>query len=352
MIILRYKGIICGVLSIILLAGFLSEPKLLIQGAAGGMLLCAEVIIPSLFPFSVITLFLFSCGFTKHIERLLNPISRATTGLSGEGLLMVIFSFLGGFPVGAKLIDKSFSEGRISKSTAERMLCYSVNPGPAFVIIGIGQTLLNNTKIGVILFFSGILSSLTVCFALSNFEKKEEPIKTPIKDNEIKLTDTFVASVFDSSYSIVGICGFVILFSAIISIISHYSDGNLTRRLLALLEISNGVTLFPNRITFLAFLLSFSGLCIHFQILSVCKDLSVNYKKFVISRIVCGLLSAAYALTLLKVFKVDCSVIALNKELFSNLTIVSFPLSAALIFMAITLLLSVKQNFVEKQSNL
>ena len=42
MIILRYKGIICGVLSIILLAGFLSEPKLLIQGAAGGMLLCAE----------------------------------------------------------------------------------------------------------------------------------------------------------------------------------------------------------------------------------------------------------------------------------------------------------------------
>lgn len=349
MIILRYKGIIAGILSIILLAGFLTEPRVLIEGAARGMLLCSEVIIPSLFPFSVITLFLFSCGFTKHIERILNPLARNITGLSGECFLILIFSFLGGFPVGARLVDKSYSEGRINKSTAERMLCYSVNPGPAFVIIGIGQTLLNNTKIGVILFFSGVLASLTVCFALAVFQRKEEIIKHKKAENETRLTDTFVTSVFDSSYSIIAICGFVILFSAIISTVSHYLDGSLTKKILALLEISNGVALFHNSITFIAFLLSFSGLCIHFQVLSVCKNLRISYIKFFISRLICGLLGAAYSLILLSTFKVDYAVISLNRELFDNLTIVSFPLSAALIFMAITLLVSVKQNLVEKR---
>ncbi len=313
------------------------------------MLLCSEIIIPSLFPFSVITLFLFSCGFIKHTDRILNPFSKLLTGLSGESFLILLFSFLGGFPVGARLVDKSYSEGKISKCTAERMLCYCVNPGPAFVIIGIGNTLLNNIKIGVILFASGILASLTVCIALSYFERKEESIYSSTRESQNRITDTFVNSVFDSSYSIIAICGFVILFSAIISTVSHYFDGNIAKRLLSLLEISNGVALFPGKITYLAFLLSFSGLCIHFQVLSVCKNLKVNYPKFLLSRIICGVLGAVYSLMLLSTFKVDYTVISLNKELFDNLTIVSFPLSAALIFMATTLLVSVRQNLVEKR---
>lgn len=349
MIKLRYKGIFGGIAAIIVLSGFLSEPRALLIGASRGLLLCSEVIIPSLFPFAVITLFLFSCGFTNYVKKAIERPAKAFFGLSGEALLIMLFSFIGGFPVGAKLIDKCYTEGKISEKTAKRMLCYSVNPGPAFVIIGIGQTMMGNTKIGVILFASGILASLTIALVFSVYEKKESFKEAKSTRQSIRLSDTFVNSVFDASYSIIAICGFVILFSAIIGVISHFSESEITKALLATLEISNGVSLFPRNIAFLAFLISFSGFCIHFQILSVTKNISVSYKNLFVSRLICGVLSLIYSRILLNIFKVEEPTLALNSELFGSLTVVSFPLSAALIFMAITLLASVRQNFVEKR---
>lgn len=348
MINLRYKGLWGGIAAIIILAGFLSEPRSLLVGAGRGLLLCSEVIIPSLFPFSVITLFLFSCGFTDYARRALLKPAKAIFGLSGEALLIVLISFIGGFPVGARLIDKCYSEGKISESTAKRMLSYSVNPGPAFVIIGIGQTMMANVKIGVILFTSGILASLTIALVLSYFEKKENIPDAKKQRQNTRLSDAFVNSVFDASYSIIAICGFVILFSAIIGVIGHLTDSEIMKGLLATLEISNGVSLYPKNITFLAFLISFSGFCIHFQVLSVTKNIKVSYKDFFFARILCGVLSYFYTSLMLNIFNIEEPTIALNSDLFENLTVVSFPLSAALIFMAITLLVSVRQNFVEK----
>ncbi len=346
---MKYKGLFSGVAALIILAGFLYEPRALIEGAGRGLLLCSEVIIPSLFPFAAITIFLFSCGFTKYIEKALEKPAAIITGLSGQCLLIVLISFIGGFPVGAKLIDKARANGSISEKTAERMLFYSVNPGPAFVILGIGQTLMNNATVGVVLFVSGILASLTVCLCLSFFEKKEQKTESIVNEEESRLTDSFVNSVFDASYSIIAICGFVILFSAIISCVSYFLEGEIAKRILSLLEISNGVALYPKNVGYLAFLISFSGFCIHFQILSVCKCIKINYKKFFAARVVCGILSLLYSHILLGVFKINHPVISFNHDLFDNLTVVSFPLSAALIFMSVTLLVSVKQNFVEKR---
>ena len=322
-------------------------PEHLINGATKGLLICSDVIIPSLFPFTAVAIFLFNCGFMHYMERIVNPLSRKITGLNGEAFCIVLMSFVGGFPVGAKLIDELVAKGSITEKTATRMLCYCVNPGPAFIIIGIGQTMLKSTSIGVILYFSNIISSFIICLILSFKERREFSAKENKINRTENISNLFVKSVSDASSSIIGICGFVILFSSLLGILANTKNIILPKELLALLEISNG-TLLSNNIYFLSFLTAFSGFCVHMQILTVCKNFRVPYYKFLLSRIMCGIISSFLTIILLKVFRITVPVISLNQNMPFYLSGVSLPLSAALIFMSITLLVSIKQNNVEK----
>ncbi len=345
---MKIQRLIVGTVSILILICFIVLPSALISGATRGLLICSDVIIPSLFPFTAISLFLFNCGFMRYIEKALNPVSRKIFGLGGRAFCVVLISFVGGFPVGARLIDELVGSKYISENTARRMLCYCVNPGPAFIIIGIGQTLLKNNAVGVVLFVSNILSSLIICLILSIKEKKETVKKEVSYNNAISLSEIFVKSVADASSSIIGICGFVILFSTLIGILSDFSHNETTDKLLALFEISNGTVLLSKNIPFLSFLTSFSGFCVHMQIMTVCKKFKIRYFKFLISRVIGGLLSMSITMLILKIFRIYIPVISLNHNLFDSLSGRSLPLSAALIFMSITLLISVRQNNVAK----
>ena len=345
---MRTQRIISGAFALIILAGFIARPSELIQGATKGLLICADVIVPSLFPFTAVSIFLFSCGFMRYVEKAINPVTKRLFGLNGSAFCVVLMSFAGGFPVGARLIDELAAKKSISENTARRMLCYCVNPGPAFVIVGIGQTLLNNQSVGVILYFSNILSSLILCIILSIKEQKEKRQSSYRQSSTESVSEIFVRSVSDASSSIIGICSFVILFSTLIQILLSISQNELTDRISALMEISNGTVLFSKNIVYLSFLTSFSGLCVHMQILTVCKNFKVRYLTFLISRIISGLLSMSITTLFLKIFRISVPVISLNRNLFDNLSGVSLPLSAALIFMSVTLLISLKQNNVEK----
>ena len=66
--------ILTGVIAIILMLLFVFFPSVQIKGAVNGLLICSDIIIPSLFPFTALALFLFSCGFTKYFERVLDNI--------------------------------------------------------------------------------------------------------------------------------------------------------------------------------------------------------------------------------------------------------------------------------------
>ncbi len=345
---MKIQRIIWGAFSLIILAGFIVFPTELISGATKGLLICADVIVPSLFPFTAVSIFLFNCGFMQYVEKILNPIAKKLSGLNGGAFCVVLMSFSGGFPVGAKLIDELAAKKQISENTARRMLCYCVNPGPAFVIIGIGQSLLKSQQIGVILYISNILSSLIICIILSFKERREKRIKPTLKGSDAQISDIFVSSVSDASASIIGICGFVILFSTLIGILSNLSQNEVSDKFLALFEISNGTVLFSDNLVFLSFMTSFSGFCVHMQILTVCKNFKVKYHVFLFYRIIGGLLSMSATVLLLKIFEITVPVISINRNLFNNLSGVSLPLSAALIFMSITLLISLRQNNVEK----
>lgn len=342
------KNFITGIFLIIIIVLFLIKPTELIISAAEGMLICSKVIIPSLFPFTAAIIFLFNCGVLNIISSVISPISRKIFGLGGAAFFAVIMSFVGGYPVGSKLANNLLESKLISQNTARRLLYYSVNPGPAFIIIGIGKALYNRTDIGLIIYISNIIASLIMCLILSFKERQEIIISKQKNYQQTEISDLFVKSVADASSSIISICGYVILFSTLIGLIESVSNGLNIKPILAILEVSNGTILYKDNIYVLSFLASFSGLCVHAQILSQCKSIKINYIKFFIARILNGILSVLSTYVLIKIFNISFETISVMRDYKIEITSGTIILSASIIFMSMTLLVSIKQKYVEK----
>ncbi len=333
--------------SLVCIIGFIIYPKELAEAASKGLIISAEIIIPSLFPFTVFCLFLFKCRVINRLDKFMRPIALKIFGLDSECFSVMIMSFFGGFPVGAKLINSSVKEGKISNITANRMLCYAVNSGPAFVIIGIGQVIFKNAVIGYIIYFSNIAASIIIALMLS-FKERREIKYIHNKADSKTLGDIFVETVYDSSQSIIGICGFVILFSAVTGIINTALNTQYLNPLVMLLEISNGVIIANSNIYAVSFLTAFGGICVHMQILSVCSAFKVKYGMFFIFKLISGIISTFLTATIIKSLKITLPTVSVSDGFVLSISAKTLVLSAALVFMSITLLVTVRENFVEK----
>ena len=116
-------------------------PQESIQAAGEGLTLSANVIIPSLFPFFVLSTLMVRLGLAQHFGRILEPVMRPLFNVSGACSSAFVLGFVGGYPVGAKTAIALYESGSITKSEAERLLAFSNNSGPAFIlgVVGVGD---------------------------------------------------------------------------------------------------------------------------------------------------------------------------------------------------------------------
>lgn len=339
---MKIKKLMSIVLVLLFMLLLLIYPENGVKGAVRGLIMCSDIVIPSLFPFCVCVLFLYKAGFFNLIKSKLSGISRFLFGINGECFSIFIMSFLGGYPIGAILIEKAYEENKISKRNAENMLNYCINSGPAFIIIGIGNGIFFNIKIGVLLFFSNFLASLFLALILKRYSVYEQANNKSL--NHQNITDTFVEATAEVSKSILSVCSYVVLFSTVIGMISAIPNiFGLNKILSLLLEVTNACVISGKNIYLLSFLLGFGGFSIHFQILSVLKKLKPSYIKFLIGRVLHGLFSMFFTLILFKIFPVHIQTIS-GLAYSGSLTSISLPFSAALIFMCSTFLFSIKNK--------
>ncbi len=300
----------------------IAMPEICKNGTIMGILLCGRVIIPALFPFTMCVLFIMNSGLFDKLS-----------------FFVVLLSFVGGYPIGAKLLSNAVAEKKLSPEKAGNMLNYCINAGPAFIISAVGNGILGNKQIGVILLISHIISGLILCLVTSAKRKNTEKAKQ-VKIAPPNLVDNFVKSASDASSTVLGICGFVILFSAINAYISYFAQSLKPIKPLALLlEVTNAVTLTDN-IYLISFLLGLGGISVWCQVLSVSGKIKINYLKFIIFRLLHGSVSALLTYLILKLFPVNISV-------FSNIQSFSFSyfystwaVASSLVIMGIVFMVS------------
>ena len=295
------------------------------NGAMNGLKISSHVIIPSLFPFTVCSVFFQKSGGLLWISKKLNKVTSRILKISGTEFSVILLSLLGGYPIGAKIADELYLSGEIDKQTAKRLLRFSVNPSPAFFISVIGMNIFKNALAGVILLISNLIACLLLNCLFTSKKQTSKAGQTLTYKGE-NFSDSFVKSVIAGAEITINICSFVILFSSIAEILKALPfNSKIHSFICPLLEISFGI----NEISkigiptyFYGFLLSFGGISTLCQVKQAAKNVNPSFIYILFHRIIHAFSALIISLILFKLFP-------LNSDVFSNnvaITFTDYPL--------------------------
>ncbi|MDD6478943.1 MAG: hypothetical protein PUF48_03905, partial [Oscillospiraceae bacterium] len=314
------------------------------SAVSSGLILCGNVIIPSLFPFTFCSLYILNSKVNLNFP-FLNKITKKLFSLSGIEFSVFLLSLIGGYPTGAKLINETYKQKKISCRKANFMLCYCVNSGPAFLIMTVGFMLLSSKKLGYILFISHILSSLFIALFLKRFIAKEN-YEVSVLKNEVSISKAIISSVYDAAATVLSICSYVILFSVINSflgvVLKNFAFLNFVTYIL---EVTLSVTKTKN-IYLIAFLCGLGGISIWFQIMAQAKDFKKNIPLFITFRFVHGLLSTLLTFISIKIFNISIPTVSNGISVVFKLKYSSTALFFSLITLGILFIISTQSKKV------
>lgn len=137
-------------------------PKDSMAAARDGLTLCYNVIIPSLFPFFVLSALVVDLGLAGHLGRALEGIMRPLFNVPGACAPALALGFVGGYPVGARTALQLYQKGMCTKTEAERLLAFCNNSGPAFILGVVGAGVFASSKVGVLLYLAHAAASVCV----------------------------------------------------------------------------------------------------------------------------------------------------------------------------------------------
>lgn len=288
------------------------NPNASIKYAREGLSLCAEIIVPSLFPFFVCSGLLIYSGFCEIPAKLLRPVMKPLFNVNGAGAAAFVLGLMSGYPLGAITVCNLYESLYISKNEAERMLAFCNNSGPLFILGAVGTAIYHNPKIGIILYVSHIFSAVAVGIAFG-FCKRDVPCAPPsdIKTEEKGIAESFRTALSDSVQSILTVCGAVVFFSSASKLILDFVpvSENLKIVISALLEFSGGVNAIAasslpllEKLALSAAVVGFAGLCVHLQVLGIAAKHSLKLTPYIVGKAIQGIVSACLAILLFKLF--------------------------------------------------
>ncbi|HWP98512.1 MAG TPA: nucleoside recognition domain-containing protein [Syntrophomonadaceae bacterium] len=150
------------VLILILTFFMLLNPRETVAAAASGAHLWYSVLLPALLPFFIAADLLVSTGLVAFLGVLLEPVMRPLFRLPGCSSLVIAMGFTSGFPIGAILTRRLYDEKMLSASEAERLVSFTNNSSPLFILGAVGVGMLTSPLLGYVLAFSHYLANILV----------------------------------------------------------------------------------------------------------------------------------------------------------------------------------------------
>jgi len=252
------------------------DTKTALKGASDGIVSCISTVIPSLFPFILLSCWL-NDAVTGESDRIPEGIMKAVGLPKGSGPILVS-ALLGGYPAGAQAVHRAYSNGRLRKRDAERILAYTNNAGPAF-IFGMAGHIFPSGYAPWLLWGIHIFSASMVRLVIgASGDAADKDIRSPGRNTDVILTTSKIMCT---------ICAWVTAFRILLSYLDLWMKAwipPVVRTVIfGSLELVNGCCLLPEvadvRIRFVIFsgMLAFGGICVMMQTVSVVRELSTGY---------------------------------------------------------------------------
>lgn len=311
-------------------------PEASAAAAREGVTLCLDLIVPSLFPFFVLSSLLVATGLAGACARPLEKLMGPLFGVGGAGAAALGLGLIGGYPVGARTIAQLTERGECTPQEARRLAQFCNNCGPAFFIGAAGVGVFGSKEAGFLLLGANLTAALLlgiggrVCQGslLPRQGRKVPPVSFSA------LADRLPQCVTDGFSATLGVCAYVILFSVLAALAEASGLLPLATNVLAgllpgeggqelcrsflmgFLELSTGTASLADApspslaLPLAAFLLGWGGLSVHCQSLPFLREAGVATGPYLRAKFLQGMLSAGLTALALLVFPLSLPALA------------------------------------------
>ncbi|MEK3952918.1 hypothetical protein [Psychrobacillus sp. FSL K6-1464] len=260
------------------------QPGVAHKGALEGMRIFTTALLPYLLPYLVITQL-----FIRSKNSFLN-----TTNKYKMYLNIYLLSAIGGFPSGAAVITSLKDIGTLNKNNASWLLAICHAPSPMFVIGFVGIEIFHAEIAGIKLLI--IIHAVNLVFLLV-FIVLSPPIQ-PSTHIQRPSDSPFQESIKET-YQILLLIGTTVIFFTTVSFIVFESVKeilpNISPTLLvfvaSLFEMTGGISLAGEMLSgsallplVVAFIIAFSGISIHMQIIVLAQKANISIRKYILFR--------------------------------------------------------------------
>ncbi len=338
-------GLLCATLALMF------WPQEAMEAAREGLRLCYNVILPSLFPFFVLSALVVDLGLAGYIGRALEGLMRPLFNVPGACASAFALGFVGGYPVGARTALSLYQKGMCTKTEAERLLAFCNNSGPAFILGVVGAGVFASSRVGLLLYLAHAAASVCVGLLFRFYKregKRRERRASPTFEAE-RIPTAFTGAIKNSFLSTLNICAFVVFFTVVIKLLFlsgllsglagllgallsplGFSTRWAERLLTGLIELTSGVWTLTGdgstsgKLSMAAFLLGWAGLSVHCQVLSFIGGSGLSVRTYIGGKLLHGGLSALFIGLLLRVFPLEEPVSAYLAEQVEGIAGVDF----------------------------
>lgn len=315
----RYRDPLLGIALLLAAASLVLWPKQAMDAMTDGLRLCGNVIVPSLFPFFVLSSLVVELGMSRYLGRILEPVMIPLFRVNGACATALALGIVGGYPVGARTAIQLYQSGQCSQTEAERLLAFCNNCGPAFILGVVGAGIFGSGQVGLILYLGHLTASLLVGLLFRFYHPGDDPRRgkgSRVQFQTTSIPAAFTKSVTGALQSTLNICAFILFFTVAIRMLTL--SGLLTtlartlsalfsplglnqlwaeRLLIGLLEMSSGVSSLTSgsitgRLSMAAFMLGWAGVSVHCQVMAFLGNSGLSLRTYLVGKSLHGLLSA------------------------------------------------------------
>lgn len=271
------KRILTGIMAAAGLLVLIFDSRLALEGARAGMELCIKTVIPSLFPFFILSMTL-TTALEGHVSAPVQKIAQVL-GIPKAASSILIPAILGGYPVGAKCVGDLYQRNALGRKEAERLLAFCSNAGPSFLFGMVSCFFPERSRIWqlwLIHLCSALLSAISI---------PAEKAAMRVQQTDKHSGDGSI--VLSAAKAMCLVCCWVVLFRTVISFLKAWFlwmfPDWVQVLLIGILELTNGccellaVSDVGLRFILCSCMLSFGGICVALQTASVTKGLSLVY---------------------------------------------------------------------------
>lgn len=285
-------------------AGLVRYPAESAAAVQDALALCFETVIPSLFPFFVLSALAVQSPLPRLLSRVLAGAMQPLFGVGGAGAGALILGLLGGYPVGARTAAALCARGEVSREEGEQLLTFCNNSGPGFFLGVCSTAVFGSVRAGAYLYLIHVLSALVTGFLLrrpcvGTKRRPEVPRAEPFR-----LSEALSGAVQSSLSAVWSVCGFVVFFMVLLRLAALLPALNALppmarAALFGFIEMTNGVAaLPPTRAGFVlcAAIMNWGGLSVHAQTRAMLADSRLSARRCLVGKAVQTLVGIPLAL--------------------------------------------------------